>query len=600
MPSPVEEIKSRTDIVEFIQQYVRLEKSGINFRGLCPFHSEKTPSFFVSPPRQIWHCFGGCGEGGDVFKFVMKIEGLEFPEALKMLAQRAGVFLKREDPKVRSERNRLYDLCECAARIFQAVLAKAPPAQNYLRERGLTGETIRDFRIGFAPRSWDFLCERLASRGFSRDEIEKAGLAVKSEDNASWYDRFRGRIMFPIMDAGGRVIGFGGRILETGRQRSEVVNSDLASSLQPLASRVESKYINTPQTAIYDKSRALYGFDKAKHEVRLKNSAVVVEGYMDCVMSHQAGVKNTIAVSGTALTAQQLTMLRRLCDTLASSFDTDEAGDSATRRSLALAAQFGFTRKIVAIPSGKDPADTVQESPDAWTQAVEHARPVVAFYIEKAFRGHSPATAEGKKKIAGMTLPFIAEVLDDIEKAHWVSELARRLGVPEDAVRKELARASSHAQTSFVSRAAPLLQQPQKVFQGRRELLEERLLALLAGTNEAARIREFGAHEITFASALHQEIFEVLSGKRSKESLARAGAERLESFGFKSEMIAYAIEEYEAELLLCRRELEKESIKEKLSLLHREIEQKEKIGASAEVSALLGDFRLLSQKLKTL
>ncbi len=588
MPSPVEEIKSRTDIVEFIQQYVRLEKSGINFRGLCPFHSEKTPSFFVSPPRQIWHCFGGCGEGGDVFKFVMKIEGLEFPEALKMLAQRAGVFLRREDPKVRSERNRLYDLCEYAARIFQAALAKAPPAQNYLRERGLAEATIRDFRIGFAPRSWDFLCQNLTSRGFSRDEIEKAGLAIKSEDNASWYDRFRGRIVFPIADANGRVVGFGGRIFVSP-----------SSKFQVPSSATEAKYINTPQTLLYDKSRALYGFDKAKQEIRMKNSAVVVEGYMDCVMSHQAGVKNTIAVSGTALTTQQLTMLRRLCDTLASSFDTDEAGDSATRRSLALSAQFGFARKIVAIPSGKDPADTVRESPDAWIHAVEHVKSVVAFYFEKAFARHDPATAEGKKSIAAMVLPYVSEIFDEIEKAHWVSELARGLGIPEDAVRKELVRVSGRAQKRFTSGAAPP-QPPEKVSQGRRELLEERLLVLLAGTSEEARIREFGAREITFASTLRQEIFEVLSGKRSKESLAQAGAERLESLAFKSEMIAHALKEYEAELLLCRRELEKESIKEKLFLLHREIEQKEKIGASAEISALLGDFRALSHQLKTL
>src|SRR3989338_921853 len=233
MNSPIEEIKARLNIVDVIQGYIRLQKAGINYKANCPFHSEKTPSFFISPTRQIWHCFG-CGKGGDHFKFVMEIEGHDFPEALRLLAQRTGVVLKREDPSIRSERNRLYDVCEAATNIFERSLTLTPSAKAYLKKRELQDQTIQDFRIGFAPQSWDFLLKALSAKGFKKEEVEKTGLAIKSEDNASWYDRFRSRIMFPIMDGSGRVVGFSGRIFEPE-----------AGSQKPEATRIEAKYVNT-------------------------------------------------------------------------------------------------------------------------------------------------------------------------------------------------------------------------------------------------------------------------------------------------------------------------------------------------------------------
>lgn len=603
MSSPIEEIKSRLDIVEFINSYVRLEKAGINYKARCPFHTEKTPSFFVSPARQIWHCFGGCGEGGDIFRFVMKIEGYDFPEALRLLAQRAGVVLKREDPRIRSERNRLYDICEEAAAIFEKTFQITPAVKAYIKKRGVADSTIREFRIGFAPQSWDFLLKALIQKGFKPEEIEKAGLVIKSEDDNSWYDRFRSRIMFPIMDANGRVVGFSGRIFHPDSLHNP--HKSFSRNVTEEVKKEEAKYVNTPQTLIYDKSRVLYGFDKAKQEIRAKNKVVVVEGQMDLIMSHQAGVKNAIAVSGTALTPQQLKTLRRLCDTIVSSFDTDSAGDSATRRSLELAAEFEFNCRIAVIPSGKDPADTVLENPEAWKNAVETAKPVVEFYFEKAFREKNSSTAEGKKEISALLIPFIRELSSEIEKAHWVSELARRLAISEEAVWKELRKSHS---TALYPREVKVEESADSVVvkgRPRRELLEERVLALMAVIGEDIQRRELENHHLVFTASEHGELFNLfsagaraLSGAAAIQNFPPHLQEKAETFRFKGEVLLQMTDDVEKEFIAAKRELEKECIREKLLALGEEIKRIEQTGNKAELHAILIDFRTLSEKLR--
>lgn len=585
MSSPVEEIKTRLDIVDFIQSYVRLQKSGINFKANCPFHAEKTPSFFVSPSRQLWHCFGGCGEGGDIFKFVMKIEGLDFPEALKVLAARAGVELKREDPAIRSEKNRLYDLCEEAAKVFERSFALTPTVQEYIKSRGIEPDTVKKFRIGFAPGSWDFLLKALIAKGFRRDEVEKSGLAVRSQDSSSWYDRFRSRIIFPINDVNGRVIGFGGRIFQPE-----------AGSRKPEAAVAEAKYINTPQTLIYDKSLVLYGFDRAKEAIRHKNEAVIVEGYMDCIASHQAGVANTIAVSGTALTPLQVKALRRLCDILLFSFDADAAGDSATRRSLSIAAQFECARKIVAIPSGKDPADTVRENPSKWHQAVETACPVVEFYFTKALRENSITSVDGKKAVSALVLPYIAELSDEIEKAHWVAELAKKLGIEEESVWRELRKKSTASSSPSFS---PKTSDDRKEHvSSRRKILEERMLALLSMAGDEERARGIGDRDFVFSTAANKELFGAFQAQTAVDSWPLHLRERLDILRFRGEMLGAATQDMGEEFLLCAREFEKECVREKLQNIASEIGKKEQRGE--EVGNLLHDFRELSVKLKNL
>ncbi|MEK9166229.1 MAG: DNA primase, partial [Patescibacteria group bacterium] len=281
MPSPIEDIKSRLSVVDVVGSYIRLQKAGANYKAPCPFHREKTPSFYVSPGREIWHCFG-CGNGGDIFRFVMQIEGVEFPEALEILAGKAGVTLKKEDPHMVSERKRLISLLEDAAKFFTAELKKRDDALLYLKGRGLKAESVGSFRLGYAPAEWRALTNFLAVHGYRKEEMERSGLAIRKE-NGDMYDRFRGRVMFPVWDGAGRIIGFSGRIFETSADENG------------------GKYINTPQTSLYDKSRTLYLWDRAKNAIRKFDSCILVEGQMDAVMSHQAGQDNAVAVSGTAL-----------------------------------------------------------------------------------------------------------------------------------------------------------------------------------------------------------------------------------------------------------------------------------------------------------
>ena len=588
MLSPVEEIKSRLDIVEFIQGYVRLQKAGVNFRANCPFHGEKTPSFYVTPSRQIWHCFG-CGKGGDVFQFLMDIEGQDFPEALKVLATRAGVELTSEDPRIRSERNRLYDINEEAATIFQKCLAATPRAKEYVAKRGLTAGTMEKFRVGFAPQSWDFLLSALIQKGFHKEDIERAGLAIKNQEKGSYYDRFRSRIMFPIADSAGRVIGFGGRIVDfSPEDKAHLAPSD----------RTEAKYINTPQTMIYDKSAVLYAFDKAKQEIRMRDSVVLVEGYMDTVMSHQAGVVHTVAVSGTALTSRQLQMLKRLCNTMVCSFDTDAAGESATRRSLALASEFDFERRVAHIHTGKDPADAVRENPTLWVEAVANAKPVVDFYMDKAFTDYSPATAPGKQAITAMVLPFVAGLFDAIQRDHWIKELARKLDVGEASIRAELERRrGTEVPTSQQIQPRTVNDLPPHG-QGRRERLEEKFLTLLAMVPPEMRTREMVRHYIVFRSAENQNIFAMVAAE-SKES-PPDGVRDLEMFTFKSEILSKDIKNVEDEFLICKRELEKECVKESLQEHHEKIIQQEKEGNQDGVARLLNEVNDLHKILKQL
>lgn len=421
-----EEIKARIDVVPFIEGYVRLAKAGANFKALCPFHNERTPSFMVSPARQTWHCFG-CGKGGDIFSFLMEVEGLEFPEALKLLAERAGIELRREAPQLKNERVRLLTLLEEAARFYEANLRRHSEVGEYLKGRGLSGETAKAFRVGFVEDKWDGLLDYLAGKGYRPQEAERAGLAIKAQSPKSkvqslrWYDRFRNRIMFPIADAAGRIVGFSGRIFAKDAQ--------------------EAKYINTPQTILYDKSKLLYAFDKAKQEIRKQNTCVVVEGQMDALMAHQAGTKNAVAVSGTALTPLHLRQIKRLCGSLVFAFDPDTAGVAANRRGLELAYEAGFEGvKIAPLAQGNDPADMIAASPAQWQETVEHAKESIAFFLDAIPEEISSRAGVAKDHAAKELFPFLQRIESHMIRAEWLQNIARRLRLPEESIAEEFER----------------------------------------------------------------------------------------------------------------------------------------------------------------
>jgi len=432
MSNIIEEIKSKIDIVDLISEYIQLKPAGVNFKALCPFHREKTPSFFVSPERQIWHCFGACNEGGDIFKFIMKIENVDFPEALRILAKKAGVEIDRRDYHFMSQKTKLSDILRMAAKFYHLILIESPlaeKARQYLKERGLKLETIKEFQLGFAPDRWDELYKFLTKKGFKEQDIESAGLIIKSTKypitqvpNPSYYDRFRNRIMFPINDLYGNPVGFTGRILPESEDKET------------------AKYVNTPETPIYNKSRILYGLDKAKTFIKESDAAILVEGNMDVIACHQAGFKNVVASSGTALTIEQVKLIKRYTNNLLLAFDVDIAGETATQRGIDIALQEEINVKVIQVPEGKDPDECIKENPQKWLKAVQEALPIMEYYFILAFKNKDPKKVEDKKEIAKILLPAIAKFADPIEQEHWLKILASKIDVSESSLRDKLKR----------------------------------------------------------------------------------------------------------------------------------------------------------------
>jgi DNA primase len=431
----VEEVKSRLDIVDVLGPYVQLQKTGRTFKALCPFHAEKTPSFVVSPERQSWHCFGACGTGGDLITFVMKKEAMEFPEALKMLADRAGVRLqeRRTSRKEDERHQRLYAANSAAAEWYKQLLSSfngAHHARSYLETRGIDEATAAAFGLGFSPPGWDGLRDQLRSSGFTDEETLGAGLLVRGD--SSVHDRFRGRLMFPIHDDKGRVVGFGARALDDSHP----------------------KYINTSQTAQFDKSGLLYGLSRASSAIRQDGRAVIVEGYMDVIAAHQHGFQNVVASMGTALTERQVRLLRKAAREIVLALDADAAGrDAAIRghdvvrealkdtsatvpvvtwRGLAGYQQtVDIELKVAVLPQGRDPDDVIRANAEEWQQLLENALPVLEFRLEALARGQDLNNPTGRSALVREFLPILSVVTDPVIKAHYLQRLGRMAGTNE-------------------------------------------------------------------------------------------------------------------------------------------------------------------------
>ncbi|PIQ69526.1 MAG: DNA primase [Candidatus Tagabacteria bacterium CG_4_9_14_0_2_um_filter_41_11] len=505
MSSPVEQIKQRISVVDLIQSYIKLDKAGVNFKARCPFHSEKTPSFVVSPSRDIWHCFG-CNRGGDIFAFVMEIEGVEFIEALRILAERAGIKLKMEDPRLRNERTRLLELMKDATDFYRNELISREEVLEYLRKRGLKDSTIQSYLLGYAPpenSGWRKLYEFLLGKGYSDEEIEKSGMAIKAEDTRKrYYDRFRGRIMFPIFDFSGRTVAFSGRIFpEEGREGV-------------------GKYINSPQTVLYDKSRILYGFDRAKTEIRKKDACVIVEGQMDVIMSHQADVLNAVAISGTGLTPYHLESIGRLTNNLIVSFDSDEAGLIAAGRGIDLALERGFEVKVVSLPFGKDPADVVHKDPVAWQKAVEESHHIIDFYL-KTLAEKISDSRELKRKAEQIVLPYLFYIESEIDKSHWVGEIAKCLKMNEEPIWEQLKKMKLKKIKTEENGGEENFPADVKT---RRLLLEERLLGIVFWKNDAKIIPD---DKYSLFSDKHQFLLKNSKGRSKLQDESKHYWERL-------------------------------------------------------------------------
>ena len=414
-----EEVKSRLSVEDVVGQYLELKRAGRNFKGLSPFTSEKTPSFIVSPEKQIWHDFSS-NKGGDIFSFVMEMEGVDFREALNILARKAGVEIQQygDGGKTTALKKKIYGILDLSAQYYQKTLVKNPLALDYVvKKRQFNKQTISDFRLGYAPNKGRVLLDFLKKKGFEESEIKASGLV--SSYKGSLNDMFRGRIMVPLADREGQIIGFTARILRDDNPKAP-------------------KYINTPQTLVYDKSRHVFGLHLAKEAIRDKQYSVMVEGNLDVISSHQAGVKNVVATAGTALTIQQLTALSRLAKEVRLAFDQDDAGIRATERAITLSQGVDVSLYVIDIPSGKDPDDLIKKDAKLWSRAVESQQYALDWLLSKYTGEFDLNSAEGKREMTSKFIKILSELGDSVEQDHYVGELAKITGTSYGAMSSKL------------------------------------------------------------------------------------------------------------------------------------------------------------------
>ncbi len=596
MVSQVEEIKNRLDVAEVIQGYLKLQKAGAYWKGLCPFHNEKTPSFVVTPGRQMWHCFG-CGEGGDIFSFISKMEGLEFPDVLRLLAERAGVKLAKQDPQLNSQRKRMYEICELSAKFFERQLMSQTGRQaaGYLKDRGLTPESVKDFRIGWAPDTWQSLTNFLNAEGYDDKEIESAGLTVKSGVTENlirvdprldqrqsaperYHDRFRHRIIFPIANSQGQVVGFTGRIFE--KIKSQTVHADAG------------KYVNTPGTILYDKSQLLYGLDKARTYFK-DIGCILVEGTLDVIMSHQAGVKNAVATCGTALTVAHTRIIKRYTEKLNLAFDADEAGDNALKKGVVLAMSAGLNVSVISIPLGKDTADAVKEDPDSWLKVAANPVPYLEHIMNRSLRSFT-GTLEAKRIVLSNVLPFIKSIVSPLEKDYWLEELSRRAEVGKEILAAEIKHLP--VQDSGSSQPAGVLASKPE---GRHNLAglrqEEYLLSLLIRYPDLKS--RLGDEEMELFS--RPELFS-LAKRLAADSGKTIPDTTPSSIVLMSEMLVDFNIDPEVEFVQTLKSLKKQYLQSKLKLIQTDIKKAETASDAAALNLLLKEFSESSKKLSEL
>jgi len=612
----LEEIRNKIDIVDFIGQYVKLQKAGANYKALCPFHKEKTPSFFVSPSRQIFHCFG-CGAGGDVITFLMKIENLEFKDAVKILAEKAGVKITYDKPEVQELKNKLLEINKKAAEFYHQQLLSNKEALEYLKKRGIKDETIEAFKLGFAPDDWRSLTNYLIKSGFSPKDIVSTGLAISKIDipeekidkiqlkENDIYDRFRSRIMFPIEDITGNIIAFTGRIFQ-GKNPLKTIKDIEAVG----------KYVNSPQTIVFDKSKVLYGLSKTKNFLHTLGSTLLVEGQMDFLMGYQSGIKNIVATSGTSLTSYHLTILKKYNNVLILGFDMDEAGMHAKERGIELALNKEFDVKILQLPQGKDLADYLLEKPNETDaqKLIQSALPIMDFYFERAKTMGQPNTLEGKKTIISYFLPKVKKLGNAVDKAFWLEKLSQYVNIDINVLEDEINKIPEEQniiidENEPVNTYIPSEQLVSVVNENRLETMAERILALA--------LKDFTVRE---ELQKYQEYFPensktILMLFIRANDLDDLKEENLKKNNISSEIIdkinlLFLRADYEEEMLnrfniKIPEEIEKqlvmlknESIKEALKNLESQIKEAEKSNNKELMKDLLSQFNNLSKQLK--
>ncbi|MEN9552342.1 MAG: primase, primase protein [Candidatus Parcubacteria bacterium] len=524
--NPKDQVKENLSIVDVVSTYIRLEKSGNQFRARCPFHNERTPSFYVSPERKSFHCFG-CQAGGDIFSFVEKIENIPFIEALKILADRAGVSLK--DSERNKEESRLISLLKDATEHFKKNLTISAEGREYLLSRGLHEDTIQNFHIGYAKNEWRDLFIYLSSKGYSPEEMIQAGVVIEAKDDTGrtkgFYDRFRGRIMFPIRNISGATVGYSGRILPS------------------LATDSQGKYVNTPETPLYHKSKILFGYDTAKKMMNEKKEVIVVEGQMDLCMSYQAGVHNTVAVSGTAFTDDHIHMIKRFCDTVILSFDADTAGQAALLKTAKLCLLGGIDVNVVADIGTKDPADLIQENPDAWLKAVDNKKHIITFLTQRIIKEALDERTKSRK-IVEVVLPFVRALTSPLDREHFIRLISEETGFKQETLFEELSRGTTQEEVVAQEETTTIVPLFEKV---------TKELIAFASLHKKTDNKEYQAlaidHTLYPEAIIEQEIFTLLQKQDSIPNIEQY---------FNDLMTTYKREEHRAELMRLQKKLKEE------------------------------------------
>jgi DNA primase len=567
LDSPIEEIKSRVNVLDVVQDFVQLKKAGTNYKGLCPFHSEKTGSFMVSPAKQFWHCFG-CGLGGDIFEFIKQIENVEFAEALKILADRAGITLKKptqEQIQAGEKKDVLFEINDAAAKYFVRVLWESnagKEALEYLKKRGLTEQTIKNWQLGYAPADFHYL-ENFLAKTFNKKDIEQAGLIIKSDRDNGYFDRFHDRVMFPIANLHGQIVGFTGRLLHD----------------KPNA----GKYVNSPETPVYSKSQVIFGLFAAKNSIRKENRAIVMEGNMDVISAHQAGSLQAVATSGTAMTQDQLLILKRFTENLIFAFDSDSAGITAGKRALELALNLGFNVKVINLNGAKDPDDLIKRGIGAWQKAVESAGNFLDFFFDLTLKQMDVSTVEGKRDITRELAPLIFRISEPITRAHYVRKLSGAINVAESAIWDIINRLSLPKPLKQALRAEKR--------KNRIQMLEERVLGLslieqdnqwLKGLTEADFDSEYQALvALMEKSAKVSEIIRVNPALKDQVELLQFAAE--------TEMKEQEMNP-STELKQAAVEFKRDRLKTKMKVLGDQIKQAEDAGDKEKIAALSVEY----------
>jgi DNA primase len=593
MNNVTEQIKERINIVDLVGEYLKLEKAGSNYKALCPFHNEKTPSFMVNPERNFWYCFG-CQKGGDIFTFIQEMEGLEFREALEKLAEKAGVEIPKFQSipkKEKSLKKNILEILEFSARYFSDRLDTDPQGKKikeYLFKRKITSEQIDNFQIGYASEGWTKLLDCLLEKGYSLFDISKSGVLVHKDGQptnlrTSYYDRFRNRIMFPVFDFSGNVIGFSARVSPGGDEKT-------------------AKYINTPQSLVYDKSQTLFGLYQAKTEIKKKDFVIIVEGNLDVVASFSSQINNAVAVSGTALTDKQISALKRYTNNFKFCFDMDQAGQQATKKSIQSCLMKEVDVEIILLPKGfKDVNDLVIKDPSLWEKAVKEAVPVMEYFFTNIFSKYRKEDPKGKKMIAYELLNIISKLSDPIEKNYWLKKLSDKLGVEEGILTQvlERVRLKEKALNNGNDSEFEAEKQVTVTTKPRVAVLQEKIIGLFNLFS-----KELSEEITNFPTQLfdqpYNKIFQALLDGSKKNFLSEINQYEISvkySYDGKEGFMENKIEPF-YEYQVLKKELEKERAKALLKKIASDIKIAEEEKDEEALRILMGEFSKISREIE--